>query len=261
MKKTKRNKILLGTSLGLVLISGLTIGFSSWIIGINQPTFNVEGIGVTIDAVSEETSIVNIVPTKVDKKINIADTITDDTEDGISIEDAEADLEVQLDTFEVIYSRYSTFNSLTFTASLSDGALPKGTVSEGDPLGRRKDQYNYLDLELGKVTINSEDILDDYFTLDETVTGYKIWTLNNNHESYKSLDFVWGNFFVASGDNTTNQSPAAFYQGVIDDKGTTKEKLQVMNQARTDLEAMVEAFTGKTINITVTLSVIPNAVE
>ena len=263
MKKTKRNKILLGTSLGLVLISGLTIGFSSWIIGLQKTTDVVDGLAVQVDTVEDQTAYLNIGVAE-DEAINIVETAADNTADGIKFtqtEDLKNDFDITFTSFQIILPEGSAdYDVVNFEVKLvhsdSETELPKYKYSSDvgtDALNRGVSEYTYI--EAAKLTYT---LSTDF--KKETTDGYDFYTIKTDNGG-NIFKFKWGSLFGE------NSSPVEFYQGKIneingpgqeDTDEQLKQKLQIMNQANHELSEMHTAFYGEdggyTLKITASLA-------
>lgn len=257
MKKTKRNKILLGASIGLVLVSGLTIGFSSWIIGLDKTT-DTDTLTVQIDTVENQTKYLDVALN--DNSISIAETAIENKNNGIYVTQEDGltpDFNITFSSFDVILSNSLTGapTKVVMTWTIND-IKPVYTYT-GETidslLGRSKDTtYTYIDL------VKSEFILSEDFTSNQDIDGYTIYSLTN-----KTISFEWGTLFSDNSDEGID-SPSEFYSnkitGAIGD-GTTKleNQLKIMNEANKELDAMHSAFydndssQAKTITIKVEL--------
>lgn len=254
--KFKKNKVIISSLIGLTALTVCGVGFSAWVIGLNQPTITLEGMGVEIDTITEETCYLNMTVAS-NEKIVIANPLDEGVADGvgngIGAEFGEngpstCDLDIALTNFDFAFASDATFNSLKFEATVNGEAI-QGTTASTDLFGRGNSQtLPYITL----ANYNNVGSLDSVFTLDDkTVTGYDIYTANDP----KKLSFTWGSFFG-------NEDPATFYQNKIKAAGTTKNKLAMMNQARDELEAMDAFFkndeTGyHTLKIVATLDITP----
>lgn len=257
IKKERKNKTILISLISVAIVSLITIGFSSWLIGPLQTSVNSDLINVKIDTVNERTSYLNIVVAKDDNGLNIADTVTDNENDGISVLEANPDLEIKLDSFVFAFADNpkTTFNSINFsiTTNKSDSGLPKGKINDNDLLNRSSDNHDYIKLEYDTITADEFETLF-YLDKENQVNGYKIYSIKNNSSSgdlsYPAIKFTWGSFFGGNG-----QSPAAFYQSEIDKRESIKDKLEVLNLAKTELQSMEDAFRGLEITLKVKLNV------
>lgn len=256
----KKNKVILTTIISFTLVSVGTIGFSTWITGIIQTEDKAEGIGVNVDTSENQTAYLNV-SEKSDEVINIVETMVDNTADGIKFsqsDDLENDFDIEFNSFQVVLPSTNTFtnyDSVSFTYKLDNGNLPTYSFQgTGTNILNRVTTYTYIEPVVSKIKLSDEN----YFELDTSVSGYNIYKLRGNMISFK-----WGSLFQISGSEKIT-SPVEFYQNAIDSVSKTsedaklKEKLNIMNEANIELNAMHEAFYSETspkkINVTVTLT-------
>lgn len=269
MKKTKKNKIVLGASICLALVSVTTIGLSAWLVGLQQNSLTLGDMIVSVDTVSDETEYLNVVIDGTES-INIREAITAETTegtlDGVTItgESGNTDLEVKLADFDIVYSSDATLDSLTITpklkkdqtttswpvVSMSDKTLtyPGVSLTQTDFFGRSGTSFTYIELE-DPTSYSSETDLtnNNVFKESDTVyTGYKFY-----EKTEKKLNFKWGSLF--NGD-----SPSVYYNKKLESVTDTGTKLQMLNQIKNELANMATAFEDQNIVIEVTLNVIPN---
>ncbi len=252
--KFKKNKVIISSLIGLTALTVCGVGFSAWVIGLNKPEVTLDGIGVNIDTITEKTCYLNIVKSASENGLVLANGDANTTGDGIGAEFTDGstkDLTVSLDQYDLAFASTSSFKSLTFDVVLGDkesSTALKTRVSGTDSFGRLQGDYTYIEL---KGYNNIEELKKDFELVsgNEAVTGYTMYRFNDES---KALTFNWGTFFGG-------KEPATFYQEFIDKKTTTKEKLELMNQARTELNAMDSFFKNggdsyQTITIKATLS-------
>lgn len=247
--KFKKNKVIISSLIGLTALTVCGVGFSAWVIGLNQPTITLEGMGVEIDTVTESTQYLNIVAAA-DEKIVISNPfkkggVGDTVGQGIGTDGTKTcDLDIVLTSYDFAFASDATFNSLTFTPTVNTKPI-KGTVPTSDAFGRTAGDLPYITLK----SYTAVSSLSGDFNPPKDVAGYHIYTAKN-----LKLSFERGSFFG-------NTDPATFYQAKIADAETTEKKLTLMNQARTELKAMDTLFKNgegyHTINIKAELSVTP----
>lgn len=244
----KKKKIVFSSIIGLTVLSLCSIGFSAWIIGINQPEVPLNGIPVQVDTISEKTCYLNIVKSNSEKGIILAEDTANKVGDGIGFDSSTgqsaSDLTINLEQYDFAFASTSTFKSLTFDVTCNGEPL-QGTVPSSDLFGRQAGEKDYITLK----SYNGVGSLASDFTPDSsTVSGYQIYTAKN-----KALTFTWGDFFGG-------KSPATFYGDEIDDISDTKGKLKAMDQAKKELKEMQAFFQNGSdsfygINITAKLEV------
>lgn len=261
MKKNfKRNRILLTSLIGLAVLGSATAAFSTWIFGIQQKKTELDGITVEVDTVKDDTAYLDIKVNSADNKIRLAETTAVTGNDNAVItEEGDAftttmkgDFEIALSTFEFAISNEYTFNSVNFEFSVllkAGETTDKNsvTVGEGDYFKRAAgSSYKYIDLVNEKLDSNE-------FTKkqDTSLTDYSIYTANS-----KTINFKWGNFF-----GTEEKGPADFYNAkykALGEAATLEQKLLLIQNAKKEINTMIEAFTNVKIKITATLGVTKN---
>lgn len=262
MKNNKKKKIILGSCVGLALVSLCSVGFATWLVGMNKESATSEITQIKFDAVSSQTKYVDIVGATGDT-LTIVDSVTSNTNgtNNIVLEgDSKTDLTVALEKFELAYSEKGTFESLKLNASI-DGVktgLPAYTTATTDVFGRT-DGTNYYYIKLAKFsetpTVTSTEttitydsttkLKSDFDANTEPIEGFEYYTIK---DTSKTLKFTWGNMFEG-------KAPIEYYQAELNDAKDIETKLKMLNAIDQELTAMNEAFKNKTIKITVTLDV------
>lgn len=225
----RKKKIVFSSIIGLTVLSLCSIGFSAWIIGINQPEVELNGIPVQVDTISEKTCYLNIVKSSSENGIILAEDEPNEVGDGIGFDSSTgqkaSDLTINLDQYDFAFASTSTFKSLTFDVTCNGNRL-QGEVPSSDLFGRQAGAKDYITLK----SYSGVGSLESDFKPDSsTVSGYQIYTAKN-----KVLTFTWGDFFGG-------KSPATFYGDKIDNLSDTTKKLKAMDQAKKELVKM-EAF-------------------
>ena len=263
MKNNKKKKIILGSCVGLALVSLCSVGFATWLVGMNKESATTEITNIKFDAVSSQTKYVDIKGVAGDTLTIVDNSVTtnpDGTNNIILQGDSKTDLTVALDKFELAYSEEGTFNSLVLSASI-DGVgtgLPAYTTETTDVFKRTADtNYYYIKLDMFSetstaayeettITYNSTTALESDFNANsETIAGFNYYKIKNSN---KTLKFTWGDMF-------DGKAPIKYYQDKLDDEKDIETKLKMLNAIDQELTAMNEAFENKTIKITVTLDV------
>lgn len=262
MKNNKKKKIILGSCVGLALVSLCSVGFATWLVGMNKESATTEITNIKFDAVSSQTKYVDIKGVAGDTLTIVDNSVTTnpDGNNNIILEGTSTkDLDVALEKFELAYSKEGTFNSLVLSASI-DGVgtgLPAYTTETKDIFGRTAGT-NYYYIKLDKfsetssasytdttITYNSTALESDFDANLETITGFNYYKIKNSN---KTLKFTWGNMF-------DGKAPIKYYQDKLDDEKDIETKLKMLNAIDQELTAMNKAFENKTIKITVTLDV------
>lgn len=270
MKKTGRNKILLGFSIGFAVVSLSTVGLATWLIGLQNNKVVLDNINVVVDGISDETSYLNIKVADDDYGINISDTINAEVAPetgGVSLDgEPNNDFEVKLSSFDIVYSDDAKFNSLNIDVKLDNKEFPVAKLSGStitfpdesstttiDYFGRSGGSLTFIDF-VDKTTFSEEaDLTSNGYTSVSDYEGYKFFKKSNtSQKDYQSFEFTWGSIFG-------NKSPIEFYNKKIKSAENTDTKLNMLNQVKVELSQLNKLFTGKTIKITVTLDVGSNS--
>ena len=265
MKNNKKKKIILGSCVGLALVSLCSVGFATWLVGMNKESATAEITNIKFDAVSSQTKYVDIAGATEDTLTIVDNSVTTnpDGNNNIILEGtSKKDLDVTLAKFELAYSSEGKFENLELSASIDgvDTGLPVYPVKENDIFGRTADpNTNYYYIELDKfsetstaaytettITYDSTAKLkSDFDANTEPIEGFEYYKIK---DTSKTLIFTWGNMFEG-------KAPIEYYQDKLDKATDIAKKLKMLNAIDQELTAMNEAFKNKTIKITVTLDV------
>lgn len=264
MKKTGRNKILLGFSIGFAVVSLSTVGLATWLIGLQNNEVVLDNINVVVDGISDETSYLNIKVADDDNGINISDAIKAEVAPetgGVSLDgEPNNDFEVKLSSFDIVYSEDAKFNSLNIDVKLGNEKFPVATLSGStitfpdkstttDYFGRSGQSLTFIDF-VDKTSFKQDtELTSNGYTSVPGYEGYKFYKKSNtSQKDYQSFEFTWGSIF-------DNKSPIKYYNEKIKSAENTDTKLNMLNQVKVELSQLNKLFTGKTIKITVTLDV------
>ena len=212
MKKLKSGKkIFLGLSIG-VIVSLATIGFSTWIISIEEPKQDFT-ISVDINDLSFETILVNAELTKDTKTITCAPTNI--SGDGIvsGNNTSKEDLSIPVSGSLIIakeqqkYIQNVSVNLVALDSNNQDANVIE--VGPNDPLGREQGTYKYFSTNITEV---SSFTFNPYQNSNkETLEGFLVADLKLDN-----LAVTYGSFFD-DGDSSTTNNPENFYGKVIGD--------------------------------------------
>lgn len=266
----KKKKIVLTSVLALAGVSLATVGFATWVVGLDKKdeTLNVKAIvdnstnkSVYLEAVIENKPLIvaekDIYPAsgveKKDKDIITAEKVTDG-EHAVYTVNADA-LKFKFTTL-----KYSVGNSATIptkmTIELVDSdAMNKLTADDclmDDHYRTKKADYTYIKFKKD-IALN-----DDSYTKQTAPDGksYDVYVINET-----TYSFEWGTFFgnSAQGEKeTTNLSPVSFYNTKSNARTETDNALKAAlfndcEQANKELINMKNKLTG-TLKVKVSLS-------
>lgn len=248
----KRSKyIALGVS-ALALVSVCSIGFATWLVGIQQTADEVTLEAQVDDYVNDTVFLSANLSTpsvkiceKEEHKKGEGDIIG--TSKGTIGYDA-GGLSFTFSDITLKVSKKATVNPTSVTISLSaeDGdnawnsvptkknkLLDKRTSIEGIGTG----PWTYLAFD--EVTLNVGTDLKDVTNEREDKTIYNTYSITS-----KELSFKWGTFF-------NSKDPTDFYNGVYSKVKDFDEVAEGVTAITTELEDMKDAFTGQTITLKV----------
>ncbi len=264
MIKFKKNKKIFFGIVSCALVSLASVGFSSWIISIEQPNQNFS-VSINVDTMSFETVICEAKLNKEKATITLGPTKVDDS--GIVGGDKkEADLTTPI-TGQVIIANeemdnikgvkvsvasYSSSDQITdnssdqITDSSSDQITDnnKVTIGTNDVFGRQAGDYYYLKPSI-EIIAKTNLSFSGY-----TVSGFQVAELT----ALNDLSMAYSTFFG-------NEDPATFYSEKLNAirenyikkaNGVTAETyLSAIKTAQTEIGNMKTALSSLTIKIEV----------
>lgn len=261
MKLNKSKKYtIFGISLAALAIS--SVGLATWLTGLTQETFSAD-VQVQVDVVKDSTKYVSIALADGENGLTFCESgelsLDGNRLIGFTNNNSKMpDLSVNLKEFNFVYSKDSfEFEKLTLKLSLNDGSSwPTFTREEGNALKEETTKKTFIDLEGASeltdggygLEITSSN-LANYFKTESSYTGDEYSFMKFNQSA---LTFKWGSLF-------DNGSPAAFYNAKFSKEDTTIDKVNKLEEVKTELKAMNNAFEGKRINIEVSLSLTEKA--
>lgn len=261
----KTSKIVAITTCSFAIVTLASVGFATWLIGLQNETVELNDINVAVDNVTDNTSYLKVELAEGENGINISDTVNAEANvnGGVSLSgESNHDFDVNLSAFDIVYSEDRTFDSLTITTKLGENEWPSVSLSAGnlsfpadanvdgnsikDNFGRSGEKLTFIELA------NSTNVTDlssssEYEAVNPGIDGYYFYKM----KATQALRFKWGSMFTL---DSGNVSPIEFYNKKLEGVTDTTAKLQMLNQIKTELSAMNAIFTGKTINIEIKLT-------
>lgn len=291
MKKFRlKNKIVL-FMIGATSVSLLGVGFSTWIVSIDKPIANITA-NVTMQDFKMETLIVTA-NTKVNEITIGPKQTTSSTGDLIDITgdasqthmDVPSTVDVLVDEDFVDNITETLTISMDVTAGKAQNTTQKRnilkandttadpnivTAISGDLFERTAGtQYKYLELNMTETTFNKSD-----FVAYDSVSLQRFKKLKINlRDGNKILGFNFGDYFKLEGETSAStRGPETFYQHYLNkykkeylDETTYEGKvekreiyLRALDQARTELTALSDIYTGANIKISFKANLIKN---
>ena len=258
MKLNKSEKYtIFGISLAALAIS--SVGLATWLTGLTQKTDSAD-VQVQVDVVKDSTKYVSIALADDENGLTFCESgelsLDGDRLIGFTNDNSKTvDLSVNLKEFNFVYSNDSfEFEKLTLKLSLNDGSSwPTFTREEGNALEKEATKKTFIDLDLE----GARELTDGGYGLEITTSNLATYfetesSYTGNEYSFmkfkqSALTFKWGSLF-------DNASPATFYNAKFSREDTTIDKVNKLEEVKTELKAMNNAFEGKTIKIEVSLS-------
>lgn len=256
MKNNKKSKIVLFSVIGLAAISIGTVGFATWITGVDSRTVSNDTT-VQVDTSKNKTVIVEAALS--DKTLNLREPNTSDEEQLIKVENGgETDLTITFSSFRVIVSDAYVLSGISF--SLEGTVIPNCALDE-DKLSiyptslydgvSNESKASYL--KIGTSNIETSSLKTMTASDPGYVAGYHCYTLNT-----MSYSFSWGTMF---GDGT--QSPSKYLSTCAEATAADKmdEKLVYIEKCNKMLKAMNTNLDGNTIKLTIKANVTEKTVN
>ena len=261
MKLNKSKKYtIFGISLAALAIS--SVGLATWLTGLTQEADSAD-VQVQVDVVKDSTKYVSIALADGENGLTFCES-GELSLDGNRLigftnnNSKKADLSVNLKEFNFVYSKDSfEFEKLTLKLSLNDvSSWPTFTRKEDNALKEETTKKTFIDLEGASeladggygLEITSSNF-NTYFEKESSYTGYDYSFMKFKQSA---LTFKWGSLF-------DNGSPATFYNTKFSREDTTIDKVNKLEEVKTELETMNSAFEGETLKIEVSLSLTEKA--
>ena len=240
MKKNfkRKNYVLIG-AIGIAAVALTSVGFATWITGMQQPTDD-STISVAVDTARNDTKYIEA--TLEESKLYLGEpTSESQTGEKINITNGKAtDLSIKFSSFRVIVSDIydpSTI-SVEMTVSFSDGAkaayLPakRGfTNKTGEQIGTKTYiAFPTTFVNNGVVKLNPKK---------SSLTGYYERVLESN-----TIELTGGDTFGEG-----NIAPSKYYNDQLTSDKTLDQKLELMSTATKTLNEMYTALNGQTITL------------
>ena len=251
MLKVKKSKKIFYCITSFALVSLATIGFSTWIISIEQPNqdFNVS---INVDAMSFETVICDVELSKGDNaSITLGPSDISDggivSGDGKSTEDLSANIKGNLIVADEMVDKIDSVTiGLVSHQENNEADFNSITVSENDPFGRTPRTYYYLTPSITEIDITPSSF-SDYEVDGFKVDGFKSVALTD----LNNLTLKYGSYF----DNKDNPSDfyadklQTFRTDYVKGKIEASEYLNAIKTAQSEIETMQTNLKSLTIQI------------
>lgn len=257
MQKFGKSKKIFYSVISCALVSLATIGFSSWIISIEDPEKKFD-IHINVDALSFKTVICDISLENENETINLGPK--DVSGSGIVSGNGEKEkLDIPL-TGQLIVAteELNNIKSLDFSiASYLDGnqkvdhnLIESGEIGSDDVFGRSNTQ-NYYYLEPETKTIAKKDLTFTNYSVDGLqVDGFQVANLSLNGFSLKYSSY----FEEKRPEEFYTEKLTALRNDFIGGSGgtTAEDYLSAIAQAKKEIDKMYDELKSLTIKISVT---------
>lgn len=249
MIRIKKSKKIFYCITSFALVSLATIGFSSWIISIEQPNqdFNVS---INVDAMSFETVICDVKLKEENPTITLGpSSISDDGivgGDGQNNEDLSASIEGNLIVADEMVEKIDKVTiNLTSHKGNEQTNYNAISISNTDIFGRTPGTYYYLSPSITE--IQKSDMKFETYEVD----GFQSASLN----ALNDLTLLYGNYFDGQNNPSTFYSNklSEFRQKYIDGDIEASEYLNAIRVAQGEIETMETNLQSLTIQISTVL--------
>lgn len=273
MNKNRKSKLVLFSVIGLAAVSIGTVGFATWVVGVQKTETSL-----TVKALVDDTTnsslyldaVASEAPVKIAEKVaypssgekqpyDVITTVTESSpSDGITV-DADA-LKFSFTKLQFSIGEVATMPTKLKIELLKgvDENVANKVSSENNKLGsslRGGTSWNYLSFDYTYTLSTTLDtnLIDENKVLKitespETGKSYKTYVIEN-----KTFTFDWGSFF-------NSKSPVNYYNGLAetiwDGESTNKvEKLfNLADSAHAEIKQMKTALTAENVVLNVKLS-------
>ena len=268
MNKNRKSKLVLFSVIGLAAVSIGTVGFATWVVGVQKKTEsltvtasvdNTKNSSVYLEAVVENSPVkvaeTSIYPTA-ESQPNKWDIVTASYESGAAIAVDPNALQFKFTTLQYSYGNDATVPSkltIELLEGESDNTANKVTTSK---VGRDGSSWRYL-------KFNHEYSLSTSEETDLAAKKLKVTEVNQDGKSFKKFTvdnkiftLEWGSYF-----NDTN--PVSYYNSLsktnIYDKAEVTDKVSAMftlaDQAYAEIAQMKKALTEGSPKLTVKVTI------
>ncbi len=252
MLKAKKNKIVLGTILGVALVSLASVGFAQWQVGVQQKeddrSFNVE-----IDTATQNTAVIEVTPAA-DQKLRIAEinAVPAENKNVTTVETTGGNFVINLTDYRIIVDNNHQVKSVTYSVFVGDDEVTgvnrfkalKANTSDTIHPNYEDNSKSYIAFKTTNVTNN--DDFGSKFKVDssKTIKNHTVYTAND-----MKFEFDWGDYFE-------NTSPATFYENKMNGAKTIDDKINMSNEVIKEIDGMnsiTKDLTNKVVHIKVSI--------
>lgn len=287
MRKTRKSKIVILSILGLAAVSIGSIGFATWLVGINKTEQELK-VNAVVDNSENDSIYLDVVVA--DSKFVVAEKEAHPTKANDEIVGTRTNAGDGAIAFDN--------NALSFTFSTFQLSIGKGVAENKTPTGVRVSfnktdnvglqNWNVTDVisgarytnktagikDLGSKRVSADETdgysyisYDKTFNLatDFTKTPNETYNVYTLKADLMKQTFSWGNFFTRETESATPVSPVNFYNSIYksyfdntkDDYMSGAQTFDFADKINTEISTMNGAFTSQELKIRAT-TIIPN---
>ena len=250
MKKNKKSKLVLFSVIGLAAISIGTVGFATWMVGVQkkEETLTISALvdNTLNNSIYLEAEITNKDVVIAESTEHVKSESTPSTDIVFASKKGGEDFTVNENALKFTFSKlqFSKGTSVAFPTQLKLElqTSANNTVSSTGNLTGREGATSWTYLKLNQtIELNSS-----MYTLDTEVTGKSYETYKFNEKTY-SLE--WGTFFGNDG-----KSPVQYYNALAaTDDRTMADLFELSDKVYSEISTMKSTLVG---NLTVKVSII-----
>ena len=270
MNKNRKSKLVLFSVIGLAAVSIGTVGFATWVVGVQKKTEsltvtalvdNTKNSSVYLEAVVEDSPVkvaeTSIYPTS-GSKTKAWDIVTASTESNAAITVDPNALQFKFTTLQYSYGNDATVPSkltIELLEGESDNTANKVTTNEVGRTGDSNSSWRYLKFKHEYTLNTSETNLAEnklkVTEVNQDGKSFKKFTVDN-----KIFTLEWGSYF-----NDTN--PVSYYNSLsktnIHDKAEVTDKVSAIftlaDQTYAEIAQMNKALTEGSPTLTVKVTI------
>lgn len=267
MNKNRKSKLVLFSVIGLAAVSIGTVGFATWVVGVQNKTEsltvtalvdNTKNSSVYLEAVVENSPVkvaeTSIYPTA-ESQPKAWDIVTASTESGAAITVDPNALQFKFTTLQYSYGNDATVPTKLTIELLKGESDNTANIVTKDEVGRVGDSWRYLKFTHEYTLNTSETNLAQnklkVTDVSDSTKSFKKFTVDN-----KIFTLEWGSYF-----NDTN--PVSYYnslsqKNIYENDGVT-DKVSAMftlaDQAYAEIAQMKKALTEGSPKLTVKVTI------
>lgn len=239
-KNFKRKNYVLFGAIGIAAVALSSVGFATWITGMQKLTDDDNEITVTVDTAKNDTKYIDVEIS--DKSLYLGEPASESVTQGqINITGGKAtDLSISFSTFRVIVSDIYDENNISVSMAVSFSDSNKASyLSAKNGFAKKDGTDTYI--KFPTTFVNNGNVVLKPKT--SSLAGYHEMELNST-----TINLTWGDTF---GDGT--KTPSQYYNDQITEGMTLDQKLGLMSTATNTLNEMYAALNNQTITLTFTV--------